>query len=351
MSDQPRLYIAGIGMITPVGFDTASTAAAVRAGMSGYADTEYFDEDFNTIKMATVPELAIENCLNEELLNGELSARQARMLQLAKLALAEIVQNLPIDKKIPLFLSVPEQRGTTEKSFDRTFLENLVLQSGINLALAESRIISTGRAGGLSAIKLAFRYFESTDASVVLVGGIDSFYDKERLKALAAEKRLLCGETMDGFVPGEAAVFLMLTKELSYMNITGMPCIYEPGMGMENGHLDSTQIYTGDGLASAIRAALNQANVSKIGRVYTTMNGENFWAKEYGVAVIRNKEAIDETVKHEHPAEYYGDVGSASGPLLVALAAINALQVKTGLPSLVCCSSDSEHRGAVILQA
>lgn len=350
MSDAPKLYIAGMGMITPVGFDTASTAAAVRAGVSGYAETDYYDDEFNKIKMATVPDDALENCLEEGLLQGDLTARQARMLQLAKLALTEVMPKLPKEIKIPLFLAVPEQTGENDQSLNRVFLENLALQTGINLDLEVCRIVSTGRAGGLSAIRLAFRYLESTGARVVLVGGIDSFFDKERLESLAADKRLLCGETTDGFVPGEAAAFLLLTSDPSYMNVPGMSCIYEPGMGVENGHYYSTQTYTGDGLSAAITMAIRHADEPRIGTIYTSMNGENYWAKEYGVAVTRNKNAIEEHVRHEHPAECYGDVGAATGPLLLGLAAKNISHSKAGLHFLICCSSDFEYRSAIVLQ-
>ena len=39
----PKLYIAAIGMTTPVGANTAMTAAMVRAGMNVYAQTDYTD--------------------------------------------------------------------------------------------------------------------------------------------------------------------------------------------------------------------------------------------------------------------------------------------------------------------
>ncbi len=351
MSNTPKLYIAGMGMITPVGFDTASTAAAVRAGVSTYAETDYYDDEYNKIKMAVVPDEALENCLEEGLLQGELTAQKARMLQLAKLALTEIKPKLPKHTPLPLFLAAPEQTGESTQSLNRAFLENLALQTGINLDLEVCRIVSSGRAGGLSAIRLAFLYIESTSAKVVLVGGVDTFYDKERLETLVADKRLLCGEAVDGFVPGEAAAFLLLTNDPSYMNVPSMPRIYEPGIGVENGHCHSKQTYTGDGLSSAMKVAISQADAPRIATIYSSMNGEHFWAKEYGVAVTRNRTALEEHVRHEHPAEFYGDVGAASGPLLVGLAAENFAHSESGCHCLVCCSSDNEFRGAIVLRS
>ena len=39
----PKLYVAAIGMTTPVSANTAMTAAMVRAGMNVYAQTDYTD--------------------------------------------------------------------------------------------------------------------------------------------------------------------------------------------------------------------------------------------------------------------------------------------------------------------
>jgi 3-oxoacyl-[acyl-carrier-protein] synthase I len=46
MSDNtPKLYIAGMGMITPVGANVAMTAASVEAGISAYGESRYCDQN------------------------------------------------------------------------------------------------------------------------------------------------------------------------------------------------------------------------------------------------------------------------------------------------------------------
>jgi len=351
MSDQPRLYIAGIGMITPVGFDAPSTAAAVKAGISAYAESDFYDDEFNKIKLATVPEAILDDCLNEELLRGELDSRQARMLQLSKSAIEEIKPKMPKNGKIPLILSVPEQDENTDCKLEKTFIENLVLQSDINIDLNASRIVSNGRSGGLVAIKLAFRVLESTGVQFVLVGGIDTFFDKNKLDILASSGRLLTNEAVDGFVPGEAAAFILLTTNSSHMGMQNLPSLFEPGLGEEEGHIYSETNYTGDGLSDAVRTAISLACVSGIKKIYTSMNGEHFWAKEYGVAVSRNRQAFDEDVKHEHPAEFYGDAGAATGVILVGLAVVDMRLYNYRAPCLICCSSDRVFRSAIITMA
>ena len=77
------------------------------------------------------------------------------------------------------------------------------------------------------------------------------------------------------------------------------------------------------------------------------MNGENFGAKEWGVAHARNSGAIDPGFVLEHPADCVGDTGAACGPLLMAIAAMGLRERQIASPVLVYCSSDGATRGAL----
>ena len=105
MSDQPKLYIAGIGMITPVGANTAMTAAAVRAGVSAFQPTGFYLDDDNYVRMARVPREALDVSLNNDL-PEDFTARQIRLMQLATLALVQIKPALPKNQKIPKLLAL-----------------------------------------------------------------------------------------------------------------------------------------------------------------------------------------------------------------------------------------------------
>ena len=131
MSDKPKVYVAGIGMITPVGANAEMTAAAVRAGVSGYRETDFVDEDFNNIRIAAVPEEALENILDEEKLVNSMSARRARMLQLAILAMRDIMPKLPREVELPLFLAGPEPLGGSDQPLNLSFIKDLALQTGV----------------------------------------------------------------------------------------------------------------------------------------------------------------------------------------------------------------------------
>ncbi len=121
-----------------------------------------------------------------------------------------------------------------------------------------------------------------------------------------------------------------------------------PGNGQEPGHLYSSEIYCGDGLDQAFKQALNNHPGNTIRTIYSSMNGEHHWAKEYGVAFTRNQASFHDPVKHEHPADCYGDLGSATGPVLIGLAAESLLMKHPGPAThLVYSSSDGPARAVV----
>ena len=57
--------------------------------------------------------------------------------------------------------------------------------------------------------------------------------------------------------------------------------------------------------------AIAQAGVEAIGQVYSSMNGENYFAKEFGVMIIRNRDTIAVDFDVLHPADCFGDIGAA----------------------------------------
>lgn len=353
MTDQAKLYIAGIGMITPIGANVAMTAAATRAGVSGFQSTGFYLDDDDRVRMARVPSEALDQGLNETLLPEAYTARQIRLLQLASLALTQLRSALPKNAKPPLFIAGPEQLIEGDQPINNEFLVNLAKQTGVDLDLAMSRFISTGRAGGLAAISLAFRFLANSAETFAIVGGVDTFYDGELLQKLLQDDRLLVGGNQDGFIPGEGAAFILLSRHKIALhgNANKAVYLYEPGLASEPGHRGSNVPYRGDGLATAVATALDNANTDKIKILYSSMNGEHFFAKEHGVAMVRNRALLEENMKIEHPADCFGDIGAAFGPAMAGISAVHLLNNHIASPCIVCCSSDHEQRAAMVLHA
>jgi 3-oxoacyl-[acyl-carrier-protein] synthase-1 len=80
-------------------------------------------------------------------------------------------------------------------------------------------------------------------------------------------------------------------------------------------------------------------------------NGEAYRADELAFMLVRLSERFTDGSDFEAPADCWGDVGAASGPLFVVLAAAAAERGYARGPHYVLwTSSESGERGAALLQ-
>ena len=292
----------------------------------------------------------LEMDIDEGNLYGE---QDERVIKMAVTAVREALGSIQLDQPVPLILAFPEPEDH-DLSFPTSLVTNLLAQQDLPLAKELIRTLHTGRAGGIEALGLAQRYLYELQHDYVLVGASDSYFHCARLSGMALADRLLAPENMDGFAPGEGAGFLLLTRHMDRAMVRNKRIIglLKPGMGEEKGHMHNPEeTYTGGGLDSAFKMALSNHNILQMGSVYSSMNGEHYWSKEHGVAMMRNHRLMADDVEVEHPADCYGDIGAASGPVLTGLAA-NALLNKAGSSdqALVYCASEGAARAAVCLQ-
>ncbi len=341
-----KAYLAATGLLTPAGFNSVTTAAAVKAQLNVYAKSKHYNKHFNPMSMALIPEDAIPPLSPELESMPGLTARHRRMLRIATPAAKDVMAAFPLKRPPPLFLAVPESLPNCPSYIEAKFIDQLITQTGMQIERNSSLIVATGRSGGLEVIDLAFKYFEIPGNDVVLVGGIDSFLDHELLGMLDSDDRVLAENISDGFAPGEAAGFLLLVSDRVVDKLPRKPkaILYQPGRGIEKGHRYSHEPYRGNGLAEAFKNAIQNAGKLKIEKIYASLNGESFGTKEFGVACLRNQAALSERVKIEHPADCFGDIGAAFGPVLISLTAENGVG-----NYLAYCSSELDARSAIIV--
>ena len=345
--------IAGIGMITPVGLSAAETSASVRANLMRFTEITWQDNNFEPYVVGEVVEEGLPALAEPLQQDGTLTHREMRLLRLGTQPIRHALAALPKGAEKPgLALALPEH-DTTKAIDPKTFLERFAVQTENTFDLSQSVAQARGRAGGLNAIGMAIGAIESGQAKLMLAGGIDTFRDPYVLGMLTAEGRVKNATNLDAFVPGEAAAFLLLTKSATAQT-KGLPVIgtvSHVSSGLEPGHLYTKEPYQGEGLAATFRALLSSGAARKpLGEVYSSMNGESHWAKEWGVAFLRNQDAFDPAVGINHPADCYGDAGAATGPLMTGLAAIGILQRFRKSPALIYCSSDRGERAALIVE-
>ena len=345
----PKLYIAGMGMITPLGPNVSTTVAAVNAGISAYSLSEYQTEAGEPITMARVPNQVFERVQCEFPEEGDVfNYRHERMIRMAIIALREGVLESSTEEAVPLLLAMPEMHVSEEDltPIVPALVHNLAPWSQRSLI----RRFSVGRSAGMEAINFAFDYLMNQPQDYVLIVGVDSFDDDTVIGQY--KDRLLSLGGADTFAPGEGASALLLTRHLELADKRDGVAIalHKPGMADEEGHLFSDKPYRGDGLDKAFKLALKDQPAHSIHTIYSSMNGENYWAKEYGVAYLRSKEKFIEDVKIEHPADCFGDLGAATATALITVAAEKLRKTKHAQKTLVSCSSDKATRGALVIE-
>lgn len=336
-------------MMTSVGLSAAETCASVRTGTMRFSQTSFMDRRFEPFTLAEVPEEGLPE-LAEALDSPGLTSRERRMLRLASMPLIECLNVLPPgEPPPPLHLALPELETTLPLDGGR-FLTSLAVQADGRFQPARSAADHRGRAGGLRAIEAASSAIAARAARFAIAGGVDTFRDLYVLGTLDLEGRVKSSGSPDGFIPGEGAAFLLLTTNevAGSLGMDPLAVLSPVAAGRERGHLYSDEPYLGEGLASTLQALLqNGADHGPIRDVYSSMNGESHWAKEWGVAFLRCRPAFSEEHGMHHPADCHGDIGAAAGPAMVGMAAIGIRYGYRSPPSLVYASSDRGDRAAL----
>ena len=345
------IVIASAGVVTPIGLSLAETAASARARVARIREIEWRDRRFEPFIVGTVPDDGLPE-LADSLAALPLQYRESRMLRMAHVALEEALA--PLQGKaapMPLLLGLPEQH-TTLPLQPKKFLAHLDMQAPGLLDTENSVAVSRGRAGGLMALREAAARLTRGDVPFVLVGGVDSLVDLYVLGTLDLQGRIRNEVNSDGFSPSEGAAFLLLTLGATAQShgLKPLASLLGYAQGHEAGHLYAEDKYLGEGLAGTFASLFAETPPPQpIGSVYGSFNGERYWAREFGVARLRHSKAFVPDHQMEHPAECFGDMGSAQGPALAALAAHAVQQGYRQAPCLVYASSDYGDRAASLL--
>ncbi len=344
------VVVVAAGMVTAVGLSAVETAASVRSGTARFAESGLFDKQSEPYVLAEVPEDGLPELAEEAAWEG-LTARESRMIRLAIVALAGCLKSFPPGEPLPgLTLALPETATRLPLNHEE-FLKHLGQETGWRFDAKWSDASHRGRAGGLTAVGQASELIRRGRASFMLAGGVDTYRDVYVLGTLDKEKRVKSAVNLDGFIPGEGAAFVLLAARAAAARValTPLATVSAVAQAEEPGHLYSDAPYKGDGLALAVQQLVQSGAIAApIQEVYSSMNGESHWAKEWGVARIRSHGTFAPEHGMHHPADCYGDTGAASGTLMLALAALGIMHGYRDSPALICASSDRGVRTALV---
>ncbi|MBL0726382.1 hypothetical protein [Piscinibacter sp. HJYY11] len=335
------ICIVGLGARTAVGSNVRATAAAVRGGISGLAlHPRFVDRLGEPISFAADPALDPELALEQ------------RMLDMLQAAASEAMATAPSICPDACVIALPEPRAGMPVELEAALAQS---QAGaLGLPTDGVRTLPRGHAAGLMALHAAAQWLSDQASQAVLVVGVDSYHERQTLHSLQIHQRLKCSTVRGGFPPGEAAGACLLVREAVAMaaGLNVLARLRSAATAVEPHPLRGTEPCIGQGLTAAMAAATRHLALpeEQISVSYCDLNGERFRNEEFMFAQLRTQEAFADANDYLSPADCWGDVGAACGPLFVALAC-ESLQrgYAKGPYPLLWAGSDSGYRCAVAL--
>ena len=342
------VVIVAIGACTSVGRNAWSSAAATRAGVSGFGQHPYMiDAGGKPMRTAMAPWLDVD-CTGidrfEELLFPAMDeALEAVSLQPGK----------PL--KMGLALALPSPRPGLPEDLQRQIIKRINARHARYFSATAS--FPKGHAAGLIGLQAATAKLERGAMDACVVAGVDSYIEPTTLEWLEDCEQLHNAGVQNnpwGLIPGEAGAALLLMRE-PIARAAGLPplaIVLGTGTGMEPKRIKTETVCTGEGLTQAFRDALAPLpDGAKVTDVYGDMNGEPYRADEYGFTILRTGPRFDPDFVCQTPADCCGDVGAASGVLLLLLASSACVKkYSAGNTALIFCSSEDGMRGAAVVR-
>ncbi len=322
MKQAETIAITALGAMTPVGSHVKQSCASIRAGINRFMNHPYFypqlpEPALSEAELAMVSPIVPLNPsapLVERLI--ELSMAPMRELIIAgKLRREDF-------KSTAILISLPDGNRTRpfagyEKAFLGEYFRRLAIEPS-----SIQQVFQEGHTGVFSAMTEASRLLRSGACRLCIILGIDSYLDKESLHDLDQAYRLKSERNVDGFIPGESAVLVLLETigHAQERNMSVLAKIGGLGHGVEKENILSDKISSGKGLGDALAQVPGLGQGQAVGWVICDMNGESARSREWGIVQCRSSKVFGGLRKLSHPADCVGDIGAASGALFVAIA-------------------------------
>ena len=334
--------VVGLGAVTPIGLTAAASAAAARAGIAGFSDHPFMiDRIGEPFVVASVPVLDVDLAGEDRLLSMAVPAIQEALEPIGALAL---------ENGVPLVIGLPEPRPGCPADLETKLGEKIASEC----RAAAPTFLPNGHSAGLMALQSACERIRSERSEFVLIGGIDSYMDPDTLEWIEESEQLHNLHNAWGFIPGEGAAFCLLSSEETakryHLPVLGR--LLGAATATEENRIKTETVCIGKGLTQAVQGVLETETVRgvRVDHTICDLNGEAYRADEFGFMLARTSERFVDTSAFTSPADCWGDVGAASGPLFIALASANSASKgsRADAVTLLWTSSEGGERAAVL---
>ncbi len=336
------------GARTPVGLNADATGAAVRAGISRVSEHPFFADTIGDPVM-----FASDNRLDP------LQMVRDRIVAMLRSTIDEVLAQLaharPIAIEVPVLVTLPGPRpGLDATQLQRLEAELTALRVDA-LPKAKISCVGRGHAGGGEALQRAHALLAGGQVHLCIVAGVDSYADGFTLDWLEETRRLACEEARAGFPPGEGAAALALVpgsvrRSMGFDSLAVLRAVATT-RDLEATKTDAEPL--GQGLTAAVNNVARQLRrpVERFDQLYIDINGERPRTTDLGFVGLRCGPLFRDVSDYVSSVQSTGDLGAASVPLNVGLAAHGwTRNYAPGRNALVLGSSWGGLRAAVFLE-
>ena len=311
------LAITAMGALSAAGATAAETFGSTRAGVAGFSEHPFFESLSSDPEWVPGEPLLAASC--PELGAGVEGA--ARLMTLALPALQELGQQARLRRddlrRSALLLALPVRDSIASGwALEDQFVPELCRLTGMT-EFRCSETFRSGHTGMFEATARAHALLSAGECEHCFVVGVDSYLSPRRLEEWDRTWRLRSERNADGFIPGEAATALLieLPAAAQRRGAALLSTIEALSLGREAQPLDGPEASSGAGLCQVLREVVPPGQSARW--VCCDMNGESYRAFEWGLAQVRLAGALAGMQVLDHPADCLGDVGAASGGVLM----------------------------------
>lgn len=345
------VVLSAMGAFTPVGAGVVQSCASIRAAIARFVD----HPDYIPVlpqppivipePITCAPALGLDEMLPLEERLVRLATRAARdMLPVPGLTRRDLAE-----AALVLALPPADRQGVAPLDAGRLLVQ---LQKRTSLPQPlHLEVLPSGHVAAIQAVHQAVSLLHTSGVQRCLVLAVDSYLTEEVLAWLDLGYRVRSQRNVDGFIPGEAALLLLVEARDSALarGVVPLAALEAMAFTVEPSPIPGETISTASGMCEAVRETAGLVPGFRADWVISDLNGESYRSHEWGVTRVRLKDVFENPLLW-HPAECTGDVGAASGALQLAVAArAFARGYAPGDRALLLSGSDDGSRGACIV--
>lgn len=347
---KPRGVVYASGVVSPIGTTALETAMLLRTGLPALTEAPLSAGDPKSGVTMGITRLLSPTTFGAE-----------RATELLGVALAELINSvrdaggLAIrDLKLRVAVAIDEDLpGST------TLMRNQLTALFVNqLGHADIRFSPPngpgGAAGAAHVLDDALTALSLREVDAVLLCGVHTDYDPERISRLVAEDRLFSPENPNAVIPGETAAALLIGRADLVHRIRMTPRLEVFSIGTAKGDLtpfSDKSVFEDFALTSALETAMaGLADELKLGFALTDLGCEQYRVREFYASLTRVAERFMEPVSVDAPAQRIGALGAASMPVGLAIASEMATRGYAPAPlGVIVGGSEQGARAAMVV--